>query len=434
MTRRDLLRGATALGVGVAVGMAADEATAAVETMKGVPFSRTPTVRIGFIGLGGRGSGLFGDLLALDGVRIVAVCDLVTERARNASGRTEKAGQPAPEVYGGDERAYEKLCARDDIDLVYIATPWDWHVPMAVCAMEHGKHAAVEVPAATTLSDCWKLVDTSEKTRKHCVQLENCCYGWSEMLVLNMVRAGMLGDLTHGEAAYIHDLRSLLLADESEGLWRRVPHIKRNGNLYPTHGLGPVARYMDIHAGDRFDMMVSMSSMERSLTAYRDSHLPADSPKRKERYVCGDMNISLIKTAMGRTVVLQHDVVTPRPYSRINLIAGTKGTFCDYPPRIHLDGQEGGEEWAPLERHKDAFEHPYWKNMGEIARKRGGHGGMDFLMNWRLIQCFHEGIAPEMDVYDAAAWSAPGPLSETSVAKGSAPVPFPDFTRGRWRA
>jgi len=278
------------------------------------------------------------------------------------------------------------------------------------------------------------LVEVSEKTRRHCIMLENCCYGYNEMLVLNLVKAGRLGRLTHGECAYIHDLRELLLSDEGEGLWRRYPHLQLDGNLYPTHGLGPVANYMGINRGDRFDYLVSMSSLEAGLTEYRDEHLAPADPKRQERYRTGDMNTSLIKTALGRTVMLQHDVVSPRPYSRINMISGTRGTFADYPARIMIEGQPEGDAWAGLDGYREAFESPLWKRMGEIARKLGGHGGMDFIMNYRLVQCMREGLVPDMDVYDAAAWSAPGPLSVTSVKKGSRPVDVPDFTRGAWRA
>jgi predicted dehydrogenase len=432
ITRRDLIQTVVGVGTGIAAVGGTKAVSAAAETMHGVPFEKKAVVRVGFIGVGGRGSGLLGDLLAIDGVQLKAVCDLVQDRANRAAERVAKSGQPRPETYGGSPTAYKNLCARDDLDIIYIATPWDWHVPMAIEAMEQGKHAAVEVPAATTLEDCWKLVNTSEKTRKHCVMLENCCYGQNEMLVRNMVRAGLFGTITQGEAAYIHNLRGTLLADSGEGLWRRAPHIKRNANLYPTHGLGPVAWYMDIHHGDRFDVMVSMSSREASLTEYRDSHVPTDSPKRKETYVCGDMNTSLIRTVRGRTIMLQHDVVTPRPYSRINMIAGTKGTFCDYPPRLYLDGQPGGEEWTTLDAQKEKYDDPLWKNVGELARKRGGHGGMDFIMNYRLMQCMQEGQPPDIDVYDAAAWSAPFPLSEMSLKKGCAPIKFPDFTRGQW--
>jgi predicted dehydrogenase len=426
MKRRELLAGAAGLGVAEAAG------AVSVKTMKGVPFERHEKVRIGFVGVGGRGSGLLNDLLNIPGVQIKAICDLRKDPADRAVARVERAGQPRPEVYHGSERAYEKLCARDDIDLVYNATPWNWHVPVALSAMENGHHIAVEVPAATTLKDCWRLVEMSEKTRRHCIQLENCCYGYEELLVLQMVKAGLFGELTHGEAAYIHDLRGLLLADASEGLWRREPHKKRNANLYPTHGLGPVANYMGIHKGDRFERIVSLSTREASLTAYRDKTQSASSPKRAEKYVCGDMNTSILRTALGRTILLQHDVVTPRPYSRLNLIQGTKGTFADYPARIFFD--DGGHgDWQSLDKYKESWEHPLWKKEGETARKLGGHGGMDYLMSFSLIECMKQGLPPQMDVYDAAAWSAPTPLSELSVQKGGSAVLFPDFTRGHWK-
>jgi hypothetical protein len=263
--------------------------------------------------------------------------------------------------------------------------------------------------------------------------IENCCYGWTEMLVLNMVRAGLLGQLLHGEAAYNHDLRSIVFEKESEGLWRRAEHIGRNGNLYPTHGLGPVARYMDINRGDRFERLVSMSTPEAGLSEWRKRTVPQGDPRWQERYTCGDVNTSLIQTAHGRTITLQHSVATPRPYDRINLIAGTKGIFRGYPDRLYLEGQPGRERFTSLKVHKQRFEDPLWKLLRKQASK-GGHGGMDFVMCWRLVQCLREGLAPDLDVYDAAAWSVPAPLSEQSVAGGSAPVQFPDFTRGRWSA
>ncbi|HSH81458.1 MAG TPA: Gfo/Idh/MocA family oxidoreductase [Herpetosiphonaceae bacterium] len=402
------------------------------ESMKGVLFERHAIVRAGLMGAGMRGMSLLGNLLAIEGVQVTAIYDPVPLNGERARRRVVDAGQPAPALYTGGEEGYQALCGRDDIDLVYISTPWELHVPMAVCAMEHGKHAAVEVPAATTIEGCWRLVDTAERTRQHCVMLENCCYGYNEMLVNRMVHAGLFGEVTHGEAAYIHDLREPLLADAGMSTWRRGPHMTRNGNLYPTHGLGPVAWYMDIDRGDRFDYLVSVSSTARGLTEFRDRHVPPGDPKRQERYICGDMNTSIIKTVRGRTILLQHDVVTPRPYDRNNLIAGPKGIFRDYPPRIYIDGQAGGEEWATIDTFKDEYEDPLWKQQGMLAREVGGHGGMDFLMNYRLIQCMREGLQPDMDVYDAAAWSVPGPLSDQSVAQGSAPVPFPDFTRGRW--
>ncbi len=431
-TRRDLFRYAALATAGAAAQNAQTPKTAAA-AMIGVPFERTPLVRMGFIGLGGRGTGQLRNFTGVDGVVVTALCDIVKDKLLRAQQVLTKAGQQTQAAtYDSGERAFEDLAKRDDIDLVCVATPWKWHVPMAVFAMQQGKHVAVEVPAANTLDECWALVNTSEQTRRHCILLENCCYGYNEMLVLNMVRNGLLGELTHGAAAYNHDLRAELFSSRGEGLWRRDEHFNRNGNLYPTHGLGPVARYMDINRGDRFESMVSMSSAPRSLAAYRDSHLPPDDPRRKETYRCGDQNTSLIKTARGRIITLEHNVSSPQPYDRINLIAGTKGIFRDYPPRIFIDGA-GREEWGTIDPYKARYEHPYWTRMGEIARKLGGHGGMDFIQAYRLIECVQKGLVPDTDVYDAAAWSAPAPLSETSVANGSAPVPFPDFTRGRWK-
>ncbi|MGH7143877.1 MAG: Gfo/Idh/MocA family protein [Planctomycetota bacterium] len=398
-------------------------------TMRNVPFPKRRTVRFGFVGLGGRGTGQLREMLAVRGALITAVSDPTEAVMLRARDLVVEKGQPAPALEGD----WRRLCRRDDVDVVYICSPWDWHVPQAVCAMENGKHAAVEVPAATTLADCWRLVDSSEATRRHCVILENCCYGYNELLALNLVRRGMLGAITHGEAAYIHDLRTILLADHGEGRWRRTPHIQRNGNLYPTHGLGPVARYMNIHQGDRFTRIVSMSSRSAALQAYRDEHLKPSDGKRRERYRCGDMNSALIQTAAGCSILLQHDVVTPRPYSRLNLVQGTRGAFADYPGRVFIDGRHKGKHaWEPVEAYK-RFQHPLWKKHGKAAAKLGGHGGMDFLMNFRLVEAFQKGEAPDMDVYDAAAWSAPGLLTDISVAFDGLALPYPDFTRGHWR-
>jgi hypothetical protein len=428
-TRRDLLRaaalGATALGV---TSVAAQEN----KSVAGMPFEPKETPRMGLIGAGGRGSGMLREFLAVENLRVTAVCDPVKAAAAKAAAAVKQRGQNEPAVYDKGETDYENLVKRDDVDFVYIATPWPWHVPPAIAAMEHGKHALIEVPAAITLEDCWKMVDTSEKTRRHCLICENCCFGFNELLVLNMCRGGVLGDLLHGEGAYLHDLRKLLFADASEGLWRRKPHTQLNGNLYPTHGLGPVANYMGINRGDRFDYMVSMSTPHRGLEEFREKNVPKDSPKWKEEYVCGDLNTSLIKTANGLTITLSHDVSNARPYSRVNAITGSKGLFRDYPPRIYLDGA-AKEEYTSLDPYKAQWTHRLWKEQGELARKLGSHGGMDFVMVYRFIDCMRKGLPPDIDVYDAAAWSAPGPLSFQSVAQGSMPVKFPDFTRGKWK-
>ena len=440
LDRRDFVRLGALAGAGLALGAPAAEALepaerqpAAGSTMIGVPFERHEVVRVGIVGTGLRGRSVLHEWLGIENVRVTALCDIVPGKAAQALDMIRKAGQdhPVASIVQG-ERGFEELVRRDDVDLVYTATPWEWHVPVCLAAMEHGKHAATEVPAAYTIDDCWALVNASERARRHCMMLENCCYGYNELLVLNMVRAGLFGALKHGGAAYNHDLRAILFENRDEGLWRRAHHTRRNANLYPTHGLGPVALYMDIERGDRFEYMVSMSTPEMGLSEWRAAHPDAERPKSGERYVAGDLNSSLIRTAKGRTIRLEHDVASPRPYSRINSIQGSKGIFEDYPARIYLDGMEPGHQWHELDPFRREHEHELWRSLGERARS-GGHGGMDYVMAWRLVHCMREGLVPDMEVYDAASWSAPGPLSEASVKKGSAPVRFPDFTRGRWR-
>ena len=437
MSRRGFIRLGTmsAMSIGLSNVAVGESKTAAEEksspsTMIDVPFQQV-NPKIGIIGVGGRGTNLLENLLAAD-AQVTAICDVVQEKATHAQSLVEKTGQKPPTLYTDGYHAFEALVARDDLDLVLIATPWNWHVEMAVAAMKHGKHAAVEVPTATTIEDCWKLVNTSEQTRKHCMMLENCCYGFNETLVLRMIQAGLFGDLLYGEGAYIHDLREELFSNKGEGLWRRTVHTERDGNLYPTHGLGPVANYMSIQRGDRFDYIVSMSTPQRGLDVYREAHVSQSDPRWAERYIAGDMNTSLIKTAKGLTITLKHDVSNPHPYDRINTIAGTKGVFADYPARIYFDGQSGEEQWASIDPYKQ-YQHPLWKEEGAIAQKLGGHGGMDYIMLYRLLQCMRQGLVPDMDVYDAATWCAPGPLSLQSVEQGSAPVKFPDFTRGHWQ-
>jgi hypothetical protein len=443
ISRRSFLKQSMAVGASAIVASELSSAEApndakegqtskgSAATMMGVPFERRERVRLGIIGVGGRGSSLLRDLLAVENVEIKAICDLVPEKVAHSQKAVTNAGQPEPKGFSKGDWDFKNL-TQLDLDIVYIATPWNWHVPMAVNVMKNGKHAAVEVPACTTLEECWEVVHTSEATRKHCLILENCCYGETELMLMAMIKDGVFGQVTHAEGAYLHDLRKILTANESEGLWRRFPHMKRNGNLYPTHGLGPVAHYLDIHRGNRFDYMVSVSSPEASLSEYVKANFPEEDPKRTEKYICGDMNTSIIKTEKGQTILLQHDVVNPRPYSRLNLISGTKGAFADYPARVFVDGQKD-EEWQTLDAFKDKYEHPLWKTTGEMARKTGGHGGMDYVMNYRIMDCLKRGLPPDINVYDAAAWSAPTPLSEASVAAHGAPQKFPDFTRGHWK-
>ncbi len=398
-------------------------------TMHSVPFERHATVRVGFIGVGRRGQSLIRDLLACPGAELVAVADAREETLAELKAALAEKGQPQPAYYHGSDawRAFLDT----DLDLVCIATSWQTHVPMATAAMLSGKHVAVEVPAATTIEDCWQLVETSESTRKHCVMLENCCYGYWEMLVRRMARAGLFGTITHVECAYIHDVRRLLLQDESgRATWRRQALMDRNANLYPTHGLGPVAQCLNIGEEDRLDYLVSMSSREASLSEYRNDHVPPDDLRRNEVYRNGDMNVSLIRTQLGRTIVLQHSLVTPRPYDRLFLLSGTRGAFRDYPPRLYLDtGESSGEQWSDpaTAALRTQWEDPVWVAHGEEALKQGGHGGMDYIMLRRLIEAIQHGKPPDIDVYDAVDWSAPVALSEQSTANRSRPVDFPDF-------
>jgi predicted dehydrogenase len=450
ISRRDLLKSAGLVGAGLAATSLfstaiAENVTAAShpdlappapatrKSMHRVPFARHDVVRIGIVGTGLRGRSVLTELLGVEHVKIVALCDVVADKAQIAAKMVTDKGQDAPLLYTNGPHDFEKLVARDDIDLVYTATPWEWHTSVMLAALAHGKHGASECPIGLTLKDLWSLVDASEKAQRHCLQLENCNYGYNEMLVNRMVHEGVFGDVLHAEAAYLHDLRRILFETKDEGLWRRAWHTRINANLYPTHGLGPVSWYLDVHAGDRFDYLVSMSTPERGLTLYREATVPDKTdPKWREKYITGDLNTSILKTVNGKTVMLQHDVSNPRPYTRHNRVMGTKGTFEDYPPRIYIEGQVGGEQFGPIDPYRAKFEDPLWTKLGEKARG-AGHGGMDYIMAYRLVECMRAGLAPDFDVYDAAAWSAPLPLTQMSVAKGSAPMKFPDFTRGDWK-
>ena len=441
--RRDFLASSAAATLGLALGSdgsahadtKAPTAPAASTYRPAAGFATPPleSVRMAFVGVGLQGGSHVENFLKVQGVEIVALCDIDAPRAAEVAEWVTADGRPAPALYTRGETDWKRLCERDDVDLVFNSTPWRWHVPVCVEAMKNGKHAAVEVPAAYTVDGCWELVETAEQTRRHCVMMENCNYGRSELMVLNMVRQGLFGEILHGEGAYIHDLRAIKLSDRNEGLWRWQHSVDRNGNLYPTHGLGPIAQAMDINRGDQFDHLVSMSSPARGLALWAKEHLPADDRRRDLDFALGDMNTSIIKTKLGRTIMVQHDTTTPRPYSRINLIQGTKGTFTGYPNRIHIEGRTEGHGWEDdIEPYREEFDHPLWVKLERDA-EGAGHGGMDFLEDYRLIECLRRGEPTDMDVYDAAALSVVVELSERSVAGGSAPQPVPDFTRGGWK-
>lgn len=388
-------------------------------------------VRIGYVGVGLQGSSHVQILLKIPGVEIRALCDIVAEKVERAQQWVVDAGQPRPDAYTRSPTDFPRLCERHDLDLVYTATPWEWHVPVCVAAMEAGKHAATEVPAAISLEECWQLVETSERTKQHCIMMENCCYDRPEMLCLNMVKKGLLGEILHAEAGYCHDLRAIKFENRDEGLWRLAHSVRRNANLYPTHGLGPVAQCMDINRGDRLEYLVSVSSPARGLARFAAKAFGASDPRALQRYRLGDVNVSLIQTARGRVITLYHDTNTPRPYSRIHHVQGTGGLFEKYPDRVYVEGRSPDDRWEELAAYQE-FDHPLWTTEGERARGVG-HGGMDYLEDYRLIRALRHGQPLDMDVYDAAAISAVVPLSEQSVARRGQPVPFPDFLKGRWQ-
>lgn len=410
------------------------------KSVVGLRAPRLDVVRWGFIGLGARGGGTLQETMLLEHCEIRALCDNHPPTLAKAVAAVKKTGRPDPAVFGAGDEDYKKMLARDDIDAVFICTPWRLHVPMAVAAMRAGKHAFIEVPAAVTLAECWQLVDTAEETQRHCMMMENCCYGREELMLLRMCREGAFGELLHGEASYLHDLREQTKEIEhGTGSWRIREHELRDGNIYPTHGLGPVAQYLNVNRGDRFARLVSMSSPSLGLPDYVAKNFPAGHPRRTAKYVCGDLNTSIIKTARGRTIVVQHDTMNPHPYSRTNLIQGTRGLFSGYPPRMYVEGRSAKEhQWdTDLTKWFAEYEHPLWKKVADIAAKlpksgTTGHGGMDFVMRWRIVQCLREGLPLDQDVYDAAAWSCISELSERSVAAGGAPMEIPDFTRGAW--
>ncbi|HEV7350248.1 Gfo/Idh/MocA family protein [Telluribacter sp.] len=411
---------------------------AAGKSVIGLKVAPMQQVRIGIIGVGNRGTGHMKLVHGCgDKARIVAIADIREKYANRAKEWLDSKGVKDVTYYTGKEDAWKEMVKRDDLDLVIVATPWEDHVPMAVYAMQQGKHAAVEVPAAYTLDDCWKLVNTAEQTQRNCMMMENVCYGDEELMLLNMAHQGVFGTLTYAECGYIHDLReSLLSPDNYYNQWRIKHNETRDGNLYPMHGLGPVSQYLGIDRGDRFNHLVSMSSLEASLSEDSTTLAKPGNPYYgKKGFKHGDMNNTLIKTHLGRTILIQHDVVTARPYNRINMLAGTKAFHVGYPSRISIKGQDSHNylKEAEYKAVKEKYTHPIWNKMKEEIAKNGGHGGMDFVMMYRMIDCFNRGMPLDMDVYDAASWSAVTPLSALSIKGGNTPVKFPDFTRGRWK-
>ena len=396
------------------------------------------TVRTGFIGLGMRGPDAVRRFTYIDGAKVVALCDLEADRVAKSQEILARRGKPAAAEYSGED-GWKQLCERDDIDLVYICTNWQTHVEMAVYAMECGKHVAVEVPAAMSVAECWRLVDTSERTRKHCMMLENCVYDFFELTCLNMAQQGLFGEVLHAEGAYIHNLEPFW--DYYHDNWRLDFNQKHSGDVYATHGFGPDCQVLNIHRGDKLEYLVSMDTKSVVGLEVAKEKMGVDT------FANGDQTSTLVKTRNGKTILVQHNVYTPRPYDRMYQLVGTKGFADKYPNSAFAfepdQIADAAAEYDNLSSHsyvprevRDSlmakYKHPIAKEIEEKAREVGGHGGMDFIMDYRLIWCLRNGKPLDMDVYDAAEWSCLGELTAASIANGSKPVKIPDFTRGRW--
>ncbi|NGY37590.1 Gfo/Idh/MocA family oxidoreductase [Flavobacterium sp. XN-5] len=400
-----------------------------------------PTVRVAFIGLGMRGPGAVERMTHIPGVEIVALCDLLEDRAKSANKILEKAGLPKAQEFFGEE-GWRQVTKLPNVDLVYIATDWKHHAEMGVQAMKDGKNVAIEVPGAMTMKEIWDLINTSEKTRKHCMMLENCVYDFFELTTLNMAQKGLFGEILHAEGAYIHGLQPFWGA--YQGNWRMDYNRKHRGDVYATHGMGPAAQALNIHRGDKMNYLVSMDTKAVGNPAYIKEKTGEDVKDFRN----GDHTMTMIRTEKGKTIQIQHDVTSPRPYSRMYQISGTKGFANKYPVEGYaLDSKSIGTDVAPNHENLNAhsflpaevkkalmekYKHPIVKDIEEQAKKVGGHGGMDFIMDYRLIYCLQKGLPLDMDVYDLAEWSCLAPLTEISLDNNSAPVEIPDFTRGGW--
>ncbi len=414
------------------------------QSMLGFTVDPIDTVRVGFIGLGDRGDGAVNRFTYIDGVEIVALCDIEQDRVEDMQKLLAERGKPAADAYFGSREAWKELCQRDDIDLVYIVTDWVNHTPMAVYAMEQGKHVAIEVPAATSIDECWQLINTAEKTRRHCMMLENCVYDFFEITTLNMAQQGLFGEVIHAEGSYIHNLDPYW-KNYYEG-WRYEFNKNHRGDVYPTHGLGPACQVLNIHRGDRMKTLISMDTK-----AFNG--LKVAEQFGETEYANGDHTITLIQTEKGKIIEIQHNVVTPRPYNRMYQVEGTEGFANKYPNEgysIRTEGRNFDEHKAVddltgsasdgeaylSDEVRDAlmeqYKHPIVRDIEEKAKQVGGHGGMDFIMDYRLIYCLRNGLPLDQDVYDAAEWSCLGELTRVSIENGNIPVVMPDFTRGEW--
>ena len=407
------------------------------EDVIGLTAPAMDTVRVGIIGLGMRGEFAVYRFTHIPEARIVAISDLHEDRIVKAQKTLSDAGLPEADVYTGSEDAWKDMCEREDIDLVYIVTNWQNHAPMAIYAMEHGKHVAIEVPAALSLDEIWQLINTSERTRKHCMQLENCVYDFFEMTTLNMAQQGVFGEILHAEGAYIHNLEDVW--PQYRGNWRLAFNKENRGDVYPTHGFGPICQVLDIHRGDRLKTLVSMDT--KAVTGPKMWEKVTG--EKCEDFKNADHTLTMISTENGKTMLIEHNTMTPRAYDRMYQITGTDGFANKYSVEQYVIRPENEQEKAIYSAHKPIsaevkaelekkYRHPIHIEIEEKAKKVGGHGGMDFVMDYRLIYCLRHGLPLDMDVYDLAEWCSVIELSRISLENGSMPVEVPDFTRGSW--
>ena len=406
-------------------------------------------LRLGIIGTGLRGQWMTHLCLLRNDVEIKAICDIDYEMINKTLNLIKDAGAFPPDVYKNGDHDFLNLVKRDDIDAVYIATPWEWHHPMATAAMDEGKHVGTECPAALTVSELWDLVNTSERSNRHCMLMENVCYRRDVMAVLNMVRQGLFGEILHCQGGYQHDLRDVKFNDGkqpygggvefnssgySESKWRTQHSIDRNGDLYPTHGVGPISTMLDINRGNRFSHITSTSSQSRGLNKHIINNGGKDHPSANIEFKLGDIVTSVIKCENGETIVLSHDTSSPRPYSLNFRVQGTKGIWMVDNNSIYIENISKDEHrWESDEQYLLKYDHPLWRKFEKQAAG-SGHGGMDFFILNAFVEPLKRGLRPPIDVYDAASMSVISPLSEKSIRLGSAPVKFPDFTRGKWKS
>lgn len=408
-------------------------------------------VRVAFVGLGMRGPGAVARFCYIPGVEIVALCDYEAARAEACQKYLREAGLPPAEIYSG-AKGYESLCKRNDIDLVYVATDWDHHFPVAKCALQNGKHTAIEVPSAMNLEQCWELINLSEQSRKHCMILENCCYDWFELRALNMAQQGVFGEVLRAQGAYIHNLDDFWgyywsnPENDSDKLgWRMKYNMENRGDVYATHGLGPVAQVMNIHRGDRITTLVAMDTK----SVHGKEYVEKKTGKKCDEYRNGDHTTTLMRTEDGKNIEIQHNVMNPQPYNRLYQLTGTKGFANKYPtegialdakqmqasgvaPKVDNLSSHGFMPESEMNALFAKYEHPIIKKYGEMASKVGGHGGMDFFMDARMVYCLQNGLPLDMDVYDLAEWCCLAELGSLSMDNNCAAVSFPDFTRGHW--